>query len=330
MGNDTVVFTGERSVSVEERDKPTAPDGGVLIRTRRTLLSVGTELSMLNGDYSPRRQRGRESAFPVVPGYSNIGQVESVGRDVDRSLRGTRVATPGPHQQYLVAHPDQCRVIPESVSDVEAAFFRIAEIVMNGLRRGEVDWGESVAIFGLGVLGQMAVRLCEFIGARPVVGIGRSNVGYLPNVPGVVGIETTDPNWREKYEEATGGAVDVVIDTTGNPDAIQTELDLLDELGRFVLLGSPRKPIEFDFYEYCNAPSFELIGAHHRSHPDAATNHDLWTEKRHAELFFEVLSEGRYDFEALVSHSERYSDAASLYDALLENRSQMMCVQLEW
>lgn len=49
--------------------------------------------------------------------------------------------------------------VPPAVSNADAALFAIDAIVMNGIRRGKLVWGETVVVFGLGILGQLAVRL---------------------------------------------------------------------------------------------------------------------------------------------------------------------------
>ena len=61
--------------------------------------------------------------------------------------------------------------VPDSIAGEEAAFFTLAQTVMNGVRRSRVGWGESVAVFGLGILGQLAVRFCRLCGVRPVFGV---------------------------------------------------------------------------------------------------------------------------------------------------------------
>lgn len=59
--------------------------------------------------------------------------------------------------------------IPAAVSDDEASIFTIGIIVMNGVRRSRIEWGESVAVFGLGLLGQLTARFAAICGARPVI-----------------------------------------------------------------------------------------------------------------------------------------------------------------
>ena len=62
--------------------------------------------------------------------------------------------------------------VPNGIADEHATFFHIAAtIVMNGVRRGKVQWGECVVVFGQGLLGQLVSRFSALSGARPVVAI---------------------------------------------------------------------------------------------------------------------------------------------------------------
>ena len=333
MANDAVVFDAPRTVTVDDRAVPEPGEGEVLIETRRTLVSTGTELTILAGEEPPGSTWDELASYPFEPGYNNVGVVTEAGGGVDPTLVGTRVATYNPHQEFVVADADHCRPIPDGVTDEEAVFFTIAEIVMNGVRRGRVTWGETVAVYGLGLLGQFAARLCHFAGARPTVGldIAESRLEYLPDDEGFVGMDPTADDPRGRVESAAGGRLaDAVFEVTGNPDVIPSELGVLREQGRFVLLSSPTGATTFDFHELCNSPSYEIIGAHNSSHPPHETPGTPWTQKRHAELYFDLVGEGSIDPAPLVSHAEPARNAPDLYDLLLEDRSRAMGVVLEW
>jgi 2-desacetyl-2-hydroxyethyl bacteriochlorophyllide A dehydrogenase len=333
MANDAVVFDAPHSVAIEDRAVPEPEEGEVLIETKRTLVSTGTELTILTGEEPPGSKWDELTNYPFEPGYNNIGIVTDTGENVDTELVGTRVATYNPHQQYVVSDADHCRPVPDHVTDKEAVFFTIAEIVMNGLRRGRVSWGETVAVYGLGLLGQFATRLCHFAGARPTIGldIADSRLSYLPDIEGIIRVDPTVDNFRERVDALAGGqSADILFEVTGNPDAIPSELDLLREQGRFVLLSSPTGATTFDFHELCNLPSYEIIGAHNSSHPPHKTPATPWTQKRHTELYFDLIGEGSIDPTPLVSHAEPARKAPDLYDLLLDDRSQAMGVVLEW
>jgi len=326
-----VRFDGERDVTVATRPVPEPGTGEVLIETDLTLVSTGTELTHLTRSY-PEDSRW-STTYPFYPGYNNVGRVVAAGDGVEAVAEGDRVATYSGHQAHVVADAADCRPIPDGVADEPAVYFTIAEIVMNGIRRGRLTWGETVAVYGLGLLGQIAVRIARLAGAETVVGldVASDRLGYLPEGPAVTGVDPGVDDWMDRFEAATGGrSADVVYEVTGNPDAIPGEFDVLRDQGRLVVLSSPRGSTEFDFHSLCHAPGYEIIGAHNRTHPTAGDPDDPWTQHRHAELFFGALADDRLSVGGLTSHRRPYADAPDLYDLLLEDRSQALGVVLEW
>jgi len=333
-GNPTVLFVEPGKVVIEERPIPKPGRGEMLVKTGRTLVSTGTELTILSGQFPPHSRWAQYGRFPFTPGYDNIGRVIAVGEGVEEKWVGVKVASYAPHASYVIVRPESVRTVPEDVPDEEAAFFTIAEIVMNGVRRGGVQWGESVAVYGLGLLGQLTVRFSHLAGARPVIGIdiAESRLKLLPQKPKIRGVNPEVENPSDVADEMTRGRmVDVVFEVTGNPEVIPKEFDLLKRQGRLVILSSPRGSTrEFDFHDLCNAPSYTIIGAHNSSHPRYETPYNQWTQKRHAELFFDLILDGEIDVRPLISHTVSFSRAPEIYAMLLEDRSQAMGVIFVW
>lgn len=331
--NPTVVFEEPGRVVIQDRVKPVPGAQELLIKTRCTLVSTGTELTILSGEFPPDSTWSTHGRFPFLPGYDNIGDVVGVGDNVDRQWLGQRVATYSYHARYVCAPANTARVVHRAIPDEQAAFFTIAEIVMNGIRRGKVQWGEAVVIYGLGLLGQLAVRICRLCGARPVVAVdlADSRLELLPRDAAVIPVNAARGEAAAVIGKLTRGRkADVVFEVTGNPDAILEQVPLLHPLGRLVVLSSPRGPTRFDFHDLCNAPSIAIIGAHNESHPRYASEHTPWTQLRHAELFFDLVADGELVIEPLISHNAHFTEAPYLYDRLLQDRSPAMGVCLRW
>ena len=331
MSNPTVVFPEAGAVVLEERDRPEPADDEVLIETETSLVSPGTELTVLSGEYPEGSNWDEYAAYPFVTGYANVGTVREAGAAADIAP-GTRVASWSPHAAWVTASADDCVPVPRGLSDDEGALFAIAQVVMNGVRRGRVDWGETVVVFGLGILGQLAVRLCHLAGAETVVGVDLvdSRLDHLPDATGVFGVNASQRDPADAIVTATGHSADVAFEVTGNPDVIPDEFDALREQGRLVLLSSPHGETTLDFHDRVNAPSHEIIGAHQLSHPTVATPANPWTKERHAALYFSYVQQSRLDVSALFTHVVDAADAPALYEELLEDRRDAMAVRLEW
>jgi 2-desacetyl-2-hydroxyethyl bacteriochlorophyllide A dehydrogenase len=294
---------------------------------------------MFVGDFRRGSDWASLAQYPLYPGYSNVGTVIDAGADVDQSLIGTRVASFSRHSRFVVVSLDgeghrRPRFLPDDVDDEDAAFFTLAEVAMNGIRRGAVTWGESVVVYGLGILGHLVVRLCRVGGARPVVAIdvAQTRLEALPGGTLVVGVNAETDDAADVVKQATKERMaDVVFEVTGNPELIPTEVECLRDQGRFVILSSPRgDPTLFDFHDLCNRKSVSIVGAHYYSHPAEGNLDNPWTWTRHAELFFDLLSSGELDLRGLVTHRFSYEDVEDAYAQLAEDRSSAIGVVLTW
>jgi threonine dehydrogenase-like Zn-dependent dehydrogenase len=334
MENPTVVFRGPGVVEFEDRPLPIPGPGQVLLRTRRTLISPGTELTILSGDFAPGSVWDSYGSFPFVAGYSAAAEVAALGEGVEGVQVGDLVAAGTPHARWATT-PARA-VYPLHGADVPVdlmPFVTLAATVMNGVRRGQVGWGESVVVFGLGLLGQLAVRYCRLCGARPVIGVDRIDARLALLPPDVIGVHPERLSLRDIVASATRQRMaDVVFEATGSSQLIPSEFEVLRrQQGRFVVLSSPRgEPTQFDFHDLANAPSHTIIGAHISSHPPVETPQTPWTLARNAELFFDLVGDGELELDPLISHRLDFGETCDAYRTLLQDRSQSLAVVLNW
>src|SRR5215469_7768124 len=215
MDNPTVVFLRPREVTIEDRARPHPREGELLIKTDLTLISMGTELTILSGQFPERSAWANYGRFPFLPGYSNIGRVAEVGAGLDQDWIGKRVATRTPHARWVTAPARAAIGVPPTVSDADAALFAIAAIVMNGIRRGKVVWGETLVVFGLDV--------------------ADSRLELLPQSPAAVGLDPrTDDLVRTVKAHNHGRLADVAFEVTGDPTLIPGQFEVLRREGRLV------------------------------------------------------------------------------------------------
>jgi threonine dehydrogenase-like Zn-dependent dehydrogenase len=326
-------FTAPGQVEVHSSPIPSPGPGEVLIRTRRTLISAGTELSILNNRPSPGSAWAEFAQLPRQVGYSNAGEVVDIGTNVDRSWVGQRVASRSYHASFVTCEVSDLRPIPPGVSDEEATFATLAGVAMNGLRRVQLVWGESVAVFGLGILGQLAARIALIAGAEPifVMEVSALRLGKLPQHPTIVGLPGDLNAALETVRQHTGGTgVDVAIEATAVASLIPDEAGIVRDQGRLLLLSSPHGATLFDFHDLCNRPSITIVGAHGFSQPAVPSPSSPWTAKRHGDLFLQWLKAGRLSVRELVTHRFNFQRAAEAYALLGEGPAKSMAAVLEW
>jgi 2-desacetyl-2-hydroxyethyl bacteriochlorophyllide A dehydrogenase len=331
--NHHVVFTGPCEVAVESAEMPTPGPGEVLIRTSKTAISTGTELTMLMSDFPEGSKWDQITSYPHTPGYSNVGRIVEVGAGVEGFAPGDRVASAGRHQAWVIAGAGQLFPIPDAIADDAATLWQVGRIAFNGMRRGQIQMGESVAVFGLGIIGQLAAQLARLEGARPVIGVDLSPLRR--RFAGQAGIDLVldgaAEDLRQRIEEATcGRMLDCVLEVTGVAALIPREMELLHRQGRIVIISSPRGKTQFDFHDYVNSPSLTIIGAHNNSHPPVETWYNQWTPQRNVELLFDLMAAGEVRARHLITHRFAWRDAPAAYAMLMEDRTQAGAVVLDW
>lgn len=331
--NQILTFPAAGEVELVEEDRPTPASDEVLVECTRSAVSTGTELTVMSGKFPDDSRWARYGTYPFQTGYAAVGEVIEVGDEVDEAHLGDRLAIGRPHARYHTVSPDSATPVPD-IPDEEAAFFTMAGIAMNGVRRGRVDWGETAAVFGCGLIGQLAARFCHLAGARPVVAfdIAPDRLGFVPGGPGFVAENPEEVDPADAVRNAAHDRLaDVAFEVTGVPDAIPEQFDVLREpLGRLVVLSSPRGETSIDLHDRCNSPSTEIIGAHNGSHPPVETPQTPWTRERHFELFFDLIEAGELDIGSLVSHRISPDEAPAFYERLLDDRSEALGVVIEW
>ena len=165
---------------LEEVPVPQVKSGCVLIRTTRTLVSLGTERMLVEFGKANLIDKARqqpdkvkqvldkiktdglqptlEAVFnklgqPLPLGYCNVGKVVAVGRGVTEFVVGDRVASNGNHAEYVCVPKNLVAKIPDNVTDEEATFTVIGSIGLQGIRLLNPQLGECVVVIGLGLIG---------------------------------------------------------------------------------------------------------------------------------------------------------------------------------
>jgi predicted dehydrogenase/threonine dehydrogenase-like Zn-dependent dehydrogenase len=190
--------TGE--LTIVDVATPRAPAGGILVQTSRSLISAGTERTVIQLAKKNLLEKARErpdlvkkviekarregplAAFdavrtkldnPIPLGYSLAGIVEEVGVDTHGFARGDRVACAGAgyanHAETNAVPQNLAVLVPQEVTDEEASFVTVGAIALHGVRLVAPTLGSVVVVIGLGLIGQLAVSFlvahgCDVVG----------------------------------------------------------------------------------------------------------------------------------------------------------------------
>lgn len=343
------------SVQSLEVPAPQAKAGHLLIQTRRSLVSAGTERMLVEfgrknlvakARSQPDKVRqvldkvktdGALATFeavlarldqPLALGYSNVGVAAEVGAGVSGFARGDRVVSNGKHAEVVCVPQNLCARVPEGVTDDAAAFSVLAAVGLQGIRLIEPTLGECVVVTGLGLVGLLTVQLLRAQGCR-VLGLdfdpARLELAVRFGAEVVDLSATGDPLEAARAFSRRRG-VDAVLITasTRSNDPVTQAARMCRQRGRIVLVGV--SGLELDRAEfYAKELSFRVSCSYGPGRHDAAYEqggHDYpvgfvrWTEQRNFEAVLDLMAAGTLDVLPLVSHRFALDRAAEAYDVL--------------
>lgn len=262
MKSKVIIFPTPNRVELTEIDVPEPAPGQLLTKTVITGVSTGTETRVWHGTEDPR-------AFPLIPGYENIGEIVAVGKGVSfepgslvfhsgSHFTGDYTRLWGAHCQYCLIRADDLILVPDDVAPRDAVYILVGAIALHGIHRGKVTANDKVAIAGVGLIGHLAVQNAKAIGAHVIaIDFDQARLDAVASAGADVCLQTTGINLEEQIKEQTGGGVDVVVDVTGVPHAADSFARLIKTQpwappyppnGRVVLLGSYAEPVCFHYH----------------------------------------------------------------------------------
>ena len=343
MQVDRIVFTGRGIVEIESGtiDAPLQPRE-VLIETTCSLVSAGTELAALSGTHSKSGTKNPPAwlRFPSVPGYLVCGRVVEVGTKVTQVQVGQRVVAEGPgvwnsHCSHLGMDSADYKLVPiaEGVTDEEAVTTKLGSIAMTAPRVLHPQFGDTVVVFGLGLVGQIVARLVVLAGAGRVIAVDPllERREIVSRSPGILAVEPGDPVLRAQGRPGDRLAgFDHVIEASGHPDAFLQACEVARVRGKIAVLSSPHKTLSLRLYDHIHSKGLQILGAHGSVLPAQAEVGDRWTDGVQRRFFMQLLAERRIDVKPLITHRVPFSRAAEMYRGLEEDPRHYLGVLFYW
>jgi 2-desacetyl-2-hydroxyethyl bacteriochlorophyllide A dehydrogenase len=300
------------------------------------LVSAGTEIAVYSGTHVGFATPGASyPRLPFNPGYASAGTVEAVGSAVTALRPGDRVSGNAPHADGWIADAAASvpLALPDSVSFEQACLARVAVFPLQGVRLARLQLGEHVAVFGQGLIGQLARQFAAVDGAATTIAVdlvdARLRVARQHGATHLV--NPTRDDVQQEILSATGGAgVDVAIEATGSPAVINDALKATARLGRVILLGSPRGKVEIDPYNDIHRKGVSIIGAHGGTAASTANAYHRWTVDEHRRLAVELIRQGRLRSDELITHRVGAPDALGVFEALMTRPQDYLGVIINW
>jgi len=336
MDNYQVVFPTQNQVELQPCPEVSPAAGEILLKTIISQISIGTELTYLQGNVEPGMLWENFLNYPKCPGYSNVSRVVAVGEGVSSELIGKLVFSSLTHRMYSVVKEgdfEKYRYIPEGVTPKEAVFSTIGRIAMASIRMAQIRPGDLCVVFGAGIVGQMVARLAMVAGAAKVIvsDISDLRLSKLPQQAGFIPVNTTNRSIAEVIRQENGGRLaDIVFETTSVPSLVQSQIECLEKFGKLVVTSSPKGRSLVDL-DYCNHRCITIMGVHNVTYHSLAKNPgNIWSQLEDSALIMELLRQKRISTEEMTTHEFNYRDAAAAYEMLVKDRTQALGVNLVW
>ncbi len=315
----------------------------VLLETELSLMSTGTELANYSALDPGVYRTGSWNAYPWRPGYAAVGRVRRLGADARRHVaglhEGQRVFAIAPHASHAVLTLSHQPVFPLAEDDdpQRLILVRMASVAITALRLSRVAAaGRTVAVIGLGLVGNFAAQLFGLAGCRVIAFDPAGRRVELARTTGIRHAETaTGEAALQAVRDFTGGlGADVVVEAIGNPALIPGAVAMCARHGEVILLGSPRGPMTADtgaVWSDIHLRGISVVGALEWLLPfharEAGTGHSI--EQNYRRLI-EWVRQGDLRTAGMLSHVVSPEDAQATYDGVLADRNAYFGIAFDW
>lgn len=345
MGS-VLIFEAPYRVAIAAEEQPTLGADEVRLRTLFSGISAGTELTAYRGtnpylhkrwDKDRRLFIADERAQPEYPltgwGYEEVGEIVEVGASVDDLAVGQRVYGIWGHRtsHVLAADAARTRLLAPHVEPVLGIFSRIGAIALNGILDAQINLGETIAIFGMGVVGQLVAQLARCSGAQVVVvDLIDARLELARRLGAHVVVNGRDGSAAEAIKQLTGGrGADVCIEASGSTAALNEAVRACAYSSKVVAMG---------FFQGEARGLFLGEEFHHNridivcsqiSGVNPALRH-RWDAARLSSVFMRLVADGRLDLAPLITHVAPFEEAASLFELLDKRPDEVIQVVISF
>ena len=330
MTSKKISFTAIHQAELVEAELREVKENEVLTEMEYTVVSGGTERACIMGSNNTSQK------FPMSLGYCGVGHVIQIGAAVTSVAVGDRVLVyHGIHAKYNIT-PDikVTKVENDDISSLDAAFVIIASMGLGGVRKLEIELGESAMVMGLGLLGIFAVQFCRLSGAYPVIvaDLNPARRELALKLGADYAFDPSAPDFVEQVKAVTGGkGVRATVEVTGVSAAMKQALECASWMGRISLLGCTRvSDCSVDYYQQVHRPGVKLIGAHNFVRPKIESYPHHWTHQDDCKAILDMIAAGRLQVAPIVSRVVSPEDCAEIFNQLCDDPHFPMGTVFDW
>ena len=365
---------GSGEMVIQELPMPQLSLGMVLVKNHYSIISAGTEGSTVKAARKSLIGKAKEKPQQVKQvldvlkkqgivqtyravmkkldaysplGYSCAGEVIGVADDVVEFKVGDLVACAGAgyanHAEIVSVPVNLCVKLKADADLSQACYNTLGAIALQGVRQADMRLGETCAVIGLGLIGQLACLELKASGVN-VIGVDISDsavktaeihctdLAYARNTPGI----------EDKILDYTGGiGVDAVIiaAATSSLDPVNFAGAICRKKGRVIILGAVPTGFDRDPYYYKKELELKMScsygpGRYDMDYEENGLDYPVayvrWTEKRNMEAFQRLLYSQKINLDHLTTHRFKFEDAPKAYDIVVNHTEPYLGILLEY
>lgn len=365
---------GSGEMVIQELPVPQLSSGMILVKNHYSLISAGTEGSTVKaarksliGKAKERpqqvkqvleklKQQGLVQTYRAVMkkldaysplGYSSAGEVIAVADDITEFKVGDKVACAGAgyanHAEVVSVPKNLCVKLAPDADLSKACYNTLGAIALQGVRQADMRLGETCAVIGLGLIGQLACLELKASGVNVVgIDVAPGPVKLAAEHCADLALVRNQPGIKEQILDFTDGrGVDAVIiaAATSSLDPVNFAGSICRRKGRVVVLGAVPTGFDRDPDYYKKELELKMScsygpGRYDLNYEEKGLDYPAayvrWTEKRNMEAFQRLVHNGRIDLAYLTTHTFKFEDAPKAYDIVLKHTEPFIGILLEY
>lgn len=339
----SLYFTGPRQLTVVSEPLSELKPNEILVDAIVSGISAGTELNVFRGlapqwrhrmDPSTRlflKDQDSDWKWPARYGYAMVGRVSNVGSSVTTRKVGDLVFAYAPHGRHAVVAEDRVISLGDLQEEEIGVFLANLNTAYNGVLDANLPLGGDVVVMGLGVIGQIVVRLLKLGGARRIIGVDGIEVRRQFACDGGANhVLLPGDKIAETVRELTDGrGADAVIEVSGAAPALNEAIRTTGYNGTVIAMSWYGGTFE----------TLSLSGEFHHNRTRIISSQvgfvnpmlgPLWSAERRSRIAQEYLRLFASDFRRLITHRFPLSEAERGYRLIDQGSPEVMQVLIDY
>jgi 2-desacetyl-2-hydroxyethyl bacteriochlorophyllide A dehydrogenase len=347
----SIIINNPFDVEIIEEEIPRAGPGEIVVEAELSGISSGTEMFLYRGTYPNLKLKkwAQWREYPVRPGYELVGHVVEVGppargastgqsigslqpgagvvvADSTEFKAGDRVVCLGTHSQFASVPATLAAKLPDSISAEQATLAVLGTTTMHSTRRLNMEYGDTVAVIGLGVVGNLALQHARLGGAARTIALDLDAARL--EMARKVGADHTIQVGREDAIErvfacTNGIGADAVVEASGATGTLQLALDIMRDRGTVELLGWRTEESSFQFGDLYFKEGKIIATRAIGPDPGLPYSYVRWGYDQSLRLAVEMIRDGRLKTDFFVPARFSYKDIKQVYDQIHRHPTSM-------